>query len=59
MDVKAESESNYRMTPTMALPTRPRSAEQVKHRLDRLIRNIYELQEPHMQGGSAAEVLLV
>lgn len=29
------------------------------HRLDRLINNIYELQEPHIQGGSAADVLLV
>ena len=29
------------------------------HRLDRLIQNIYELQEPYLQGGSAADVLLV
>ena len=29
------------------------------HRLDRLIHKIYELQEPYLQGGSAADVLLV
>ena len=59
MDVKVESESKYRVTPTTALPTWPRSAEQVMHRLDRLIHKIYELQEPHIQGGRAADVLLV
>ena len=59
MDVKVESESEYRVALTTALPTRPRSAEQVTHRLDRLIHRIYELQEPHIQGGSAADVLLV
>lgn len=59
MDVKVESESKYRVTLPMALPTWPRSAEQVMHRLDRLIYKIYDLQEPHMQGGRAADVLLV
>ena len=54
-----ESECQYRATLEMALPTQPRSAEQVMHRLDRLINKIYELQEPHIQGGSAADVLLV
>ncbi len=59
MDVKVESESKYRATLTTALPTWPRSAEQVMHRLDHLIHKIYELQEPHIQGGRAADVLLV
>ena len=59
MDVKVESECGYRVTLIMAPPTRPRSAEQVMHRLDRLIHKIYELQGPYIQGGSAADVLLV
>lgn len=59
MDVKVESECQYWVTLEMALPTQPRSAEQVMHRLDRLINKIYELQEPHIQSGSAADVLLV
>ena len=36
-----------------------RSPEQVLQRLDRLIHKIHKLQEPHMQGGSAADVLVV
>ena len=44
---------------TVALPTFSRSAEQVTHRLDRLIHKIYELQEAHLQGNSAADILLV
>ena len=59
MGVKVESECEYWGDITVALPTWFRSAEQVMHRLDRLIHKIYELQEPHMQGGSAADVLLV
>ena len=59
MDVKVESESQHWVTCTTAQPTWPRSAEQVMQRLDRLIHKIYELQEPHIQGGGTADVLLV
>ena len=59
MVVKVESECQCWGHNTVALPTWFRSAEQVMHRLDRLIHKIYELQEPHMQGGSATDVLLV
>ena len=59
MDAKVESESLYWEPFTAALPTWHRSAEQVSHRLDRLIHKIYELQEPHLHGDRAADVLLV
>ncbi|KAJ5100418.1 Histidine phosphatase superfamily clade-1 [Penicillium angulare] len=35
------------------------SAEQVRERLDRLIQSIYNIQKPHMNGGAAADVLIV
>ena len=54
-----ESESDHWVTPLTTLPTSPRSAEQVMHRLDRLINKIKELQQPHIHGSNAADVLLV
>ncbi|KGO47195.1 Histidine phosphatase superfamily, clade-1 [Penicillium expansum] len=35
------------------------TAEQVSERLDRLIQMIYDVQKPHMNGGVAADVLIV
>lgn len=38
---------------------RLRSPSQVQERLDRLIRNIKEIQEPFLHGGTASDVLIV